>query len=251
MVWVNTIILEVVSLRIKINLKKENMKLPLNYQFVLQGLIYNAFSKGELGDFYHNEGYNFNNKKFKMFVFSNIFGDYTIKDKDIEFKDFFSFYISSQDEIFLKTIYNYFVYNRKIVIFNQVVDVISIEIKELPHFNGVKDVKIVSLSPVTAYRTEGKFVTYFSPDNSEFEKLLIQNLKEKNIAINNLISNIEFSIINVDKSKKRLVRFKNTFYETYMVEILIKVNYETLLLIYNTGLSAKGSCGFGMIDILL
>jgi len=237
-------------LRLKIKLKKENMQLPLNYQFVLQGLIYNAFPRGELGNFYHNEGYEINNKKFKMFVFSNLLGDYSIVGKNIVFKDIFDFYVSSQDGGFLKTLYDYFITNRKIVLLDQIVDVVSIEIKELTYFQGIKEIKITSLSPVTVYRTTEKFVTYYNPTDSEFEKLIIQNLTEKNAAINHPIQEINFSIVKVEKSKKRLVRFKNTFYESYIIEALIKVDFNTLLLLYNTGLSAKGSCGFGMIDIM-
>jgi CRISPR-associated endoribonuclease Cas6 len=35
----------------------------------------------------------------------------------------------------------------------------------------------------------------------------------------------------------------------YQSEMRVQVNFDTLNLIYLTGLSAKGSCGFGMIDV--
>ncbi|MFR2766984.1 MAG: CRISPR-associated endoribonuclease Cas6 [Thomasclavelia sp.] len=48
--------------------------------------------------------------------------------------------------------------------------------------------------------------------------------------------------------REKLVHFKNTFYEAYQCELVITTNYDTLKIIYDTGLSAKGSCGFGMIE---
>ena len=49
--------------------------------------------------------------------------------------------------------------------------------------------------------------------------------------------------------KKRLVKFKNTFYVGYLSEMIVKTNFETLSLLYDTGISAKGPAGFGMIEV--
>ena len=49
--------------------------------------------------------------------------------------------------------------------------------------------------------------------------------------------------------KRRMMKFKNCFYECFMTKLEIETNFETLSLIYNCGLSSKNSCGFGMIDI--
>lgn len=44
---------------------------------------------------------------------------------------------------------------------------------------------------------------------------------------------------------------KNTFYIGYNAKMVVHTNYETLNLIYNSGLSAKGSAGFGMIEAIV
>ena len=48
--------------------------------------------------------------------------------------------------------------------------------------------------------------------------------------------------------KKRMVKFKDCIYPSYLGEIRVKTNYETLQLLYNCGLASKNSCGFGMIE---
>ena len=58
-----------------------------------------------------------------------------------------------------------------------------------------------------------------------------------------------FKINEVKKQRKRLVHFKNTFYLAYDVELSIHTNFETLSFLLDTGLSSKGSAGFGMVVV--
>lgn len=45
--------------------KCNNLKVPFNYQHMIQGLIYSAFDKEDKGDFFHNQGYRFEKKCLK------------------------------------------------------------------------------------------------------------------------------------------------------------------------------------------
>lgn len=216
---------------------------------MLQGFIYSMFDKKEYGDFLHNHGYRIDNKIFKMFVFSNLFGKYHIeKNNTILFEEYCRFYISSQSAECIQYIYSFLTENSYIILNGNKVKIESIQIIDVPYFKGERDILIKTLSPVVTYTTIGKKVLYYKPSDSEFNQFCYSNLLEKNGALDNPISSLVFSVEEVLFEKKRLVHFKNTFYIAYLSELKIHTNYETLTLLYNTGLSSKGSAGFGMIE---
>lgn len=238
-------------MRLKIEMSSEKVTLPLNYQPVLQGLIYNAFDRDGYGSFLHDTGYQHDKKVFKLFVFSNLFGKYSIENNRIIFEDKFYFYVSSETDEFIQNIIQFYIDNRYVNLNGQKVEVTGLQIIDLPYFEGEIDITIRSISPVVSYRTEGNYVHYFKPSDKEFFSLCLANLLDKNEVIDIPVSNIVFSINEVLKERKRLVKFKNTFYVSYMCELNIHTNFETLSLLYNTGLSSKGSAGFGMIEVKL
>ena len=238
-------------MRLKIEFKCDNLRLPLSYQSILQGFVYSIFDKEEYGTFLHDEGYKLNNKIFKMFSFSNLMGKYNIDGKTVIYNGKVRLYIASYSEEFIQIVYKFLMNNVRIVLHKQFLSVESVQLMDTPYFKGEKDIVVKTLSPLVAYRTEDSYVNYFKPSDSDFEALCLTNLQEKNLAIDTPIRQLIFSIQRVNFEKKRVVQFKNTFYVAYLAELIIHTNYETLDLIYNTGLSAKGSAGFGMIEAKL
>ncbi len=80
--------------------------------------------------------------------------------------------------------------------------------------------------------------------------MFVSNIKDKAIAYDYPLQELCFQIDHVHYEKKRMVKYKDCIYPAYLAEIDITVNFETLLFIYNCGLSSKGSCGFGMIEVI-
>lgn len=139
--------------------------------------------------------------------------------------------------------------NHRLLIRDTIVNVTKMKLMELPYFKGKQAFSISSLSPVVAYRTENNYVNYFKPSDSAFEDICIGNLREKQKALKNDAEELFFHVEKVNYEKKRLLKFKNTFYISYLFEMDITVNYPALKLIYDTGLSSKGPAGFGMVSI--
>ncbi|HQA84690.1 MAG TPA: CRISPR-associated endoribonuclease Cas6 [Erysipelotrichaceae bacterium] len=235
-------------MRLKIVFKKENCCLPLNYQSSIQGLIYDSLSKEKEGKFYHEVGYGEN--KLKLFVFSSLIGKKIIdfKNRKIYFEDEFVLYISSEDERFLQILFNYFNVNKKVVLANQVIDIARVDILSLRSFKGIKEVEIYTLSPIVTYTTENNFVTYFAPSDDDFEELVKNNLEKKFDSIG-IKKDVNFKITKVISEKSHVVKFKNTTYKGYTANMIVEVDSPTLSLLYNTGMSSKGSAGFGMIEV--
>lgn len=236
-------------MRLKIKLEVNNLVLPLSYKHIIQGTIYNMLCRSEIGDFYHNDGYHTDDKKYKLFVFSDLFGEYCIEDTNIIFKNTITFYIGSLDNKFLKSIYDFLLRNDILFINRQKAIVSKLDIFELPYFKEQKEFTIKTLSPLITYTSKDKYFTYYKPSDEEFVKLIRDNISNKCIAYKYPVANIKFDINEVTYERKKIIYFKNTFYQTYQTELKVIVNYDTLKIIYDTGLSAKGSCGFGMIDV--
>lgn len=236
-------------MRIKVVLSKEGFTIPISYQHIIQGVIYSLLSKDDLGDFYHNTGYKYDKKTFKCFTFSQLFGKYKIINKKLVFDKEFYFYISSQDEKFLERIYKTLISNDYLSICRQVVSIDDITIINLKPFSGIKNLTINTLSPLLIYSTKDNFSTYYKPSDQNSLEFIINNIRDKSLAYNYPLNDLVFNINHVVFEKRRMVKFKDCYYECYMSKINIDVNYETLLFIYNCGLSSKGSCGFGMIDV--
>lgn len=238
-------------MRLKLNFTCDKLNLPISYQSSLQGLIYSIFDKEEYGAFLHDSGYKLNHKVFKMFSFSNLLGQYRIENKSVIFDGDVRLYIASQSEEFIQIVYQFFISNERVVLNQQFLNIKSIELVDTPYFKGEKDIVLKTLSPVVSYKTVDKYVNYYKPSDEEFSTLCLSNLEEKNRALDDPIRQIIFDIKQVNFEKKRVVRFKNTFYVAYLTELIVHTNYETLDLLYNTGLSAKGSAGFGMVEAKL
>lgn len=236
-------------MRLKITLGNDRLRLPINYQHILQGLIYSCFDRKDYGTFIHDEGYNLDNKKFKFFVFSNLFGDYKVEDNTISFNGDVYFYVSSYYLDFINKVYEHLRNSPNLSLNGNSVYIKNIEVLNLDRFDGYRVVTIHTLSPVVAYITRDKYVNYFKPSDDLFEQLCINNLDDKNMTLDNPYEELYFEILSVKNEKKRLVNFKNSFYVSYLCDLKVKVNYDTLRLIYDTGLSSKGSAGFGMMEI--
>ena len=96
---------EVIKIHIRIELIGENeIRLPLHYNHIVQGFIYKTIDRN-LPEFLHNTGYG-EQRKFKLFCFSNLLGKSIIRDNYIIFGNRIQLEISSPDEKFCESFAN-------------------------------------------------------------------------------------------------------------------------------------------------
>ncbi len=237
-------------MKLTITFDNEHIVLPVRYKHLIQGWIYSNFPEDGYGKFIHDEGYQADGKRFKMFVFSDLQGEFEIHRELMIFRKKTKLEIASLSEEFIRHIYQNLMLTQAIQLKDQILHVDSLRISEVPHFFvGERDFLVATISPVTAYRMrDGKF-DYFSPETHEFLEICKQNLTRKNQALFHE-GEPQFEIIEVLKAKKRIIYFKNTFYIAYRTVLKIQANYRAMQLILNTGLSSKGSAGLGMFKIV-
>lgn len=207
------------------------------------------FDRTELGNFYHNEGYRNQEKVFKMFVFSNLFGKYEIVENNICFENRFWFYLSALDERFIEEIYNFLSLNHFLIIHHQKVEISEVNILNGPGIKQEDTIWLHTLSPVTVYSTSQNKTTYYAPGDPLFEKYIIQNIQNKSIAYHYPLDSMIFKIIQFQNVKERMVKFKDSHYLSYLFDMQVQISRDVFILLYNAGLSSKNSCGFGMVDI--
>jgi len=245
---------------IKFEPEKGCLKLPINYNHILQGAILRSLKKG-LADWVHDKGYEFNGRKFKLYTFSRLFSRDKKVDKlskTITFCGQVMFKVSSVEVEILESLASYLVKEGAIVLGGTKCIFNSIEV-ERPILPDGKPVLIKALSPITVYRTlyttDGRKKTYyFTPFENEFEELVFDNLKRKARAyyrdreipeLSGYIKpyRVENRNLIVTKFKGTIIKAWSGIYELHLPE-------PWFMLAYNAGLGSKNSQGFGMIDVV-
>ena len=241
-----------------INCKK--IILPINYQHIVQGFLYKSM-KPAYAEYLHKYGFSYEKRRFKLFTFSKIFGNYDIDivKKQIIFNSPISLFISSPIDDLIRD-YVKIIVNEKIELNGNILRVISVETKTLNNINN-NIVIIKMLSPIVEYSTikdSCNKTLYYTPFENKFFELIKNNLVKKYIAYYNKEPNDQkFSMLiyKVDKNKNCITTFfKGSNGYTTVIKGwtgLYKIcgSEELIRFSYDTGLGSKNSAGFGMWDI--
>ncbi|MDI6701295.1 MAG: CRISPR-associated endoribonuclease Cas6 [bacterium] len=241
--------------RLKFISDKNNITLPVHYNYLLQGFIYDHLSEF-LRNKIHNKGFNFEKKIFRFFTFSKIFGNFKIVEKNIIFNKEIYFWISSPINDILNSFASHLIKQKILKLGNEYLILTSIEV---PLEKEIKEeLKVKTLSPITTYTTlygqNNKKKTYFySPYEKEFSDFLEKNIKDKYFAFfgeKENINDLKFEIkpLYVSKKNEHIIIYKNTVIKAWSGIYTLKGTPSLLKLAYDTGIGSKNSQGFGMFE---
>lgn len=93
----------IMQLEVAINLQ-EPLVLPLNYNHIIQSIIYRALSAmPDYSEFLHEYGYGNGSRQYKMFQFSQLNGDYYVEQKHrkIVFRSYVTFEVRSPEPLLI------------------------------------------------------------------------------------------------------------------------------------------------------
>ena len=240
---------------------KGSLRLPIQHNHLIQGFIYGSISP-RLAEILHNEGFEANNRKFKLFTFSRIIGNYKIDEKNnsVTFSSPFKLIISSALNQFIEELGNEMLTKEDLKIGRNNVKVNSIEISK-PDFKENK-IKIKALSPITIYSTlkkaDGKKKTYYySPFEKEFSQLISENARKKFVAFyknkNKVIEpkgDIKLTPLKVNPNNQKIINYKGTIIKGWMGVYELSGDKELIKLTHDTGLGGKNSQGFGCFEVV-
>lgn len=245
----------ITGMRVKLNLYSYTpISLSNSYNRALQGMIYNLLDY-EYRNFLHDKGYLFNNRRFKLFTFSKLLGEYIRKGSYIIFKGRVSLIISSPIKEFIENLCNSLLHSENIQIEINKVYVESIEfLREPPITNNAI---IYTLSPIVVYSTlftkdKKKKTYYYSPYEEEFSELITKNLIKKLNVLNNtsMIKTDQLIQLKPLRVREHILSFKGTIIKGWSGRFKIHGSEELILTGYRCGLGAKNSAGFGMIEVV-
>jgi len=244
-------------LRIKIDFisqSKYGIRLPLHYNYLLQGFIYKNLSR-HLARFIHNQGYQYEKRRFRFFTFSRLLGKFRIDRDWIIYPKICTLWIASPIIKILESFAGSLAREGCIQLGDNLCEVTSIEVPFTKKYE--KEIEIRTLSPITVYSTlltpdRKKKTYYYSPFEPEFSKLILQNLIKKYLALHpDKKDNLQvFSITPrwVSKKNEHIIYYKKTIIKAWSGIYRIKGSQGLLELAFDSGLGSKNSQGFGMIE---
>ena len=233
-------------MQIRITVKNINeITLPISYHHIQQSAIY-ALIKGNL----HNEGMICDKRDYKLFTFSEFTGKYSIRNKRITFYDRISFEFRCFDneigESFISNIKEYGLRLGDISYHNIDLDINNLSISD-------NQIKIRMISPICVYETgSDKHTRYFNPGDDRFAELVNANFIRKYTAAHGVAPQSEMclNLVKCTDKDKCLTKYKNCYIEAWSGVYYLKGEPEHLTFLYNVGLGAKNSQGFGMFDVI-
>lgn len=244
-------------MRLKISLDSEQgLKLPVNYNRLLQAAIYRHISPS-LAGVLHDRGYVFGKRSFKLFTFSRLLGRYELdREKgEIIFPHGATLVVTSPVQEFCSELLYGFLGAGEVLLGQQKAEVTGVEV-DSPRVSGDKAV-FELLSPVVVYSTfskpeGGKYTCYFQPGETEFSRLLSENLAKKHAAFYgkplSRAGPLQVKVLN--RPHMNLVKYKGGVIKGYTCRLELEGPEELLQLGVEAGIGGKNSQGFGCVEIV-
>ena len=237
------------QLKIYIDLGSDKLSLPLNYNHILQGIIYNSLSNDlEYQKTLHNEGITLG-ENYKLFTFSSLCGKHTISNKMITFIDNVFLEIRSVDSYFIFLVYEYMKQNG--ITFGNKKFYPNLKVENV--IIQKNNITIKMNSPICAFQRDIENNTvYLSPRDNDFEKLINNNFfrKYSSYYCTDPCSDITITNINLSPKDKVVTNIKKIYITAWKGEYVLEGSPDYLTFLYNAGLGSKNSQGFGLFEII-
>ena len=239
-------------MQIHIKLSADELRLPIAYQYLVQGMIYHALAAApQYQRFLHNEGYAEDGKRFKCFTFSRLNGKFQIGEGRIAFSGNCDLEIRSCDPYLIQQLLYGFAEGTTHRLGSNRVTVTGCMLADRHIISD--SVEIGMLSPLTVYRTtEDGHTEYAAPNEMCFYDLVQDNAEQKwnSLMPMPLRELLHIEPIAVTLRDKVVTTYKGTYITGWMGAYRLTGPQQLLDLLYQIGLGAKNSQGFGMFEVL-
>ena len=240
----------------------KGLTLPINYNHQLTGIIYCflAESNAEYASFLHNEGYLADQKRFKLFTFSQLMAKRRrIIGGTLHFRSPLIWYISSPVERFLQHFADTLLREGHLSLGQQRLQIRDVSVPRIPRFHP--SMRFRCLSPIvmsTVRHRDGEMsMHYCLPDDPGFSELIRQNLMRKHAAIfghppDDDTLRFRFDSDYIDRRRgrvTRLVDYKGIQIRGVMCPFRVSGSPALIKTGYECGFGDKNSAGFGMVEI--
>jgi CRISPR-associated endoribonuclease Cas6 len=154
-------------LKIRLATGKDWLNLSIQYNNLIQGLIYNNLDYA-LSNWLHEKGHAYELRRFKLFTFSRLFGKSSVEKGRMTFDGPAHFYHSSVDAEVLGSLAEHLLREPEVRLGNSRCRVEEVSVEPAPDLSGHETVSLKASAPITAYSTlttgEGRKKThYYAP----------------------------------------------------------------------------------------
>jgi len=243
-------------MRIKITFDfPDSLKLPYRHFEDLQKLVYELLADYADVGWLHNEGVEYNKRKYKPLVYSHLIGKRQALKNNWEYYPEVSLYISSPLPAIIEAIEKrikqkaYYRFCGKTFVIAKY---------ELLDSEIVNSKTIRTLSPIVCSTpillTNGKiFQKYVNAFEYDFSRIIQENLQNKAKAFYNLNLNGKFEIkplfdFNSQKNYNHLFYYKTSVIKGWNGKFEITGSSDYIYVAQNCGIGSKNAQGFGMIE---
>jgi CRISPR-associated endoribonuclease Cas6 len=247
-------------LRISLAAESSHLQIPVQYNHLLQGLIYHNLDR-TLSEWLHEEGHAYGARRFKMFTFSRLFGKRAMRDGRVSFDGPVHFFLASVDARVLGSLAEHLLTKPTVRLGNVQCRVTEVGVEPEPQIDPSKPVIVKALSPITAYSTlytptGAKKTYYYAPQEKEWGEALISNIARKAKALgwaSDIQSDLKDARVRpykVSKTDQQLLSFKGFWIKGWTGLYEVRLPEPYFRLAYDAGLGSKNAQGFGMVGVV-
>lgn len=243
-----------VALQLILSLRGRDVALPMAYRQLIQGLIYRALAGHDaaaLATRLHDEGYDGEGRAFKLFTFSPLSGPYVPEGRQICFRGSMRLEIRSPQAEFIRCLARSLPAGEAVRLGHNELAISSARLEDAHLSAG--QVRASAVSPLIAYTTDAERHTAFlTPDDEAFYRAIVRNAQRKWTAFRGPNAPFELDVAPLPSQRWRreATSFKGTFLTAWYGRFELRGAPELIDFLYQTGLGAKNSEGFGMFDPL-
>lgn len=237
-------------MQLHLTLEADAIALPINYRPLIHGMIYHALSiHPDYSERLHNRNSAGSTHSFKGFTFSQLHGNYSISSHTITFLGSVTLEIRSYEPLFVMGLRDALAHADAVVLGEASLHLVRCEVSDVHAFQPAARIRM--RAPVVAYRTlEDRRTEFYAPDEPRFYAGLLNNARNKwqyyrgdapfELAIAPCFSTLP---------KKQFSSFRGTYITGWYGDYALEGTPEAIDMLYQTGLGAKNSEGFGLFDI--
>lgn len=239
-------------MQIKINCKTDTIELPLNYQHILQSVIYKLLSVDKAQkSFVHDNGWKYDKRTYRFFQFSNLSGPYTIQNKKIIFRDSLSWEVRSIDGRLIQSVREGI---EKDGVWFGDIHIEDIEVQLTDYEVESDKIQIRMMTPICAYSSDEntKKTHFYTPDEEQFYNQIQENFRRKYNAYSGIdIKNgVNVCLDSVNERDKIVTNYKGFYLTGWKGRYTLTGDRKYLNFLYQVGLGSRNSQGFGMFDVI-
>lgn len=229
----------------------EETILPIAHRQHLQAMLYRVLESenARFSANIHDGGKPFERRRYKLFTFGPLTGRYTVEGGTIRFHGRTWLEIRSADPAFLQTLLGGLTPGTEVRLGKNLLTVTDCRLEDHKLFD--RRLQVHTLSPIVAYITQPDGRTrFYSPQEPEFCSAVVSNARRKWGSLYGPETPFALVVAPTGAMRKQVTLFKTTRINAWFGEFVLEGEPAVLDFLYNTGLGAKSSQGFGMFEPL-